>query len=689
MLESGSICSETKKQDFSEWLTAVDAAGKGNDLAALLSMFYEQGWQGKDKIISIFRSKADEVVFPALEHALRNNDNAGLRNAAMEIYVGLGSRSLPTLLDLLKDGNEEVRCFSAVMLGRIKSPAAIPGLINALSDQDLNVKHAAIEALGQIKDKKAVGPLIEALQSDMWIQFPAAVALGELGDPAAVASLISLLDMPGANVPAIQALGKIGDPVALGPLSRFLEDDEESLRQWALDAVAAIASREAVKNRYIELSEKAEGLLIETLKSESLKAKRNAVIVLGAARSRKALPLIASLIPDRDLREDAIEAVVAVGGEAALDTLTELGQDQDPLVRRAVVMGLAGIGTKRGMKAIIPFLHDASEEVRMEAALALARFGSNEAKSPIAKMLSTAKDAAYEAEKNAIEAYRILTTDRVVPFEFDPSEMLRLRDYISESIGIHYDDDRLNVLYHRLSPLAVSAGFRSLAEYYRFLINKPKDDAEIYRLAGQLTNNETYFFREVNQLKAFVGLLLPDMVRKKRERGEKTIRLLSAGCSSGEEAYTAAILLEELGIREAGCSYEMIGMDIDASAIEAALKGRYPARSFRVSLNGLEKKYFAQDGEWFVLNEHIRRAVSFKHGNLLNIPPSIGRFDVILCRNVLIYFSDSSVQRAADSLYRLLESPGYLLLGHSESLCRVNTDFAPLRLEGVVVYQKA
>lgn len=687
MSEIGATC-ETKKQGFAEWAAALDeAASRTDGLTTALAMFYEQGWRGKEKVISLFQSRPDELVYPVLKSGIRDDDNAGLRNAAMEIYVGLGLRSLPRLLALLKDSNEEVRCFSAVMLGNLKERDVIPDLIDALGDPDLNVKHAAAEALGRIKDARAVLPLIDALKSDMWLQFPAAVALGELGDRRAVQPLVGLLDMPGANVPAIQALGKIGDPSAIDPLCPFLEDEEESLREWALEAVAAILSRGTYVYRSIKLTKKAIGLLLDTLKSESLKAKRNAVIVLGKARVDEALPVITGLIADRDLREEALEAVVSIGGEKALDTLISYGRDSDPLVRRAVVAALSGIGTDRGMKAIIPFLSDPVEEVRIEGALGLARFNSDEARQAVEGMLAAIKGSAYEAEKKALDAYATITSGRASPFAFDPRDVLPIRDYISDRLGLYYGDERLNVLHHRLSPLAVSAGFRSLSEYYRYLAARQGSPDDIYRLAAQLTNNETYFFRETEQLKAFIQAFLPDLIKTKAG-SSKTIRILSAGCSSGEEAYTTAILFEEAGIRASGCNLEVVGMDIDGHAIETAKQGRYPTRSFRGRMNDLVQRYFMRDGESLVLNERVKKAVSFRQANILEAAHAYDAFDVILCRNVLIYFSDPSVERAVNNFYRMLMPGGYLLLGHSESLCRVNTEFVPLRIEGAVVYQK-
>jgi HEAT repeat protein len=127
------------------------------------------------------------------------------------------------------------------MLGTMQDRDAIASLIKTLADPDMNVKHAAAEAPGKIGDPRAVEPLIDALSTDMWFQFPAAITLGYIGDSRAVDLLISLLEMPGVNVPAIQALGKLAHP-QLGPLSGLLDEEEPSLREWSLEAVAASSS---------------------------------------------------------------------------------------------------------------------------------------------------------------------------------------------------------------------------------------------------------------------------------------------------------------------------------------------------------------------------------------------------------------------------------------------------------------
>ena len=284
-----------------------------SSFSALLEAFYTFDTRGRDGVIAAFREAADSFSYPVLESALKNNENDRVRNAAMEIYVALGKRSLPFLISLLNDADEEVRTFSGVMLGTMQDNGAVPSLIKALADPDMNVKHAAAEALGKIGDPRAVEPLIDALATDMWLQFPAAIALGDIGDSRAVGPLISLLEMPGVNVPAIQALGKIAHPAALVTLSRLLDEEEPSLREWSLEAVAAILARWPDSASDLRLTQKTARAMIETLCSSSLEARRNAAIVLGCCKVREVLSFLVELSTDRDMDDVARKALARIG----------------------------------------------------------------------------------------------------------------------------------------------------------------------------------------------------------------------------------------------------------------------------------------------------------------------------------------------------------------------------------------
>jgi HEAT repeat protein len=290
-----------------------DALNTEEALISLFETYYDCSSEERTAIGARVGAKPDDLIYPALEQALRNDAKANLRNAAMELYVSFGSRSLPRLAQLLTDADEEVRTFSAVMLGTMGHREAVPALISALVDADLNVKHAAAESLGRIRDDRAVLPLIEALTGDMWLQFPAAMALGELADSRAVRPLVALLEMPGANMPAIQALGKIGDPAALGPLGKLLEDEEPSMREWTLEAVAAIFARWPDSGDNLPVSPRVSGFLLETLSSNNHEAKRNAAITLGCCRIQEALPALVGLCTDRDFGEVARKALARIG----------------------------------------------------------------------------------------------------------------------------------------------------------------------------------------------------------------------------------------------------------------------------------------------------------------------------------------------------------------------------------------
>lgn len=282
-------------------------------LKVLLETFYDQDASGKERAIACFQDAPDEMVYLLLEKALRSNENDRLRNAAMELYVALRARSLPFLIALLGDEDEEVRTFSGVMLGAVKDSAAVPALIKALADQDMNVKHAAAEALGKIGDRRAVEPLIEGLATDMWLQFPAAIALGEIGDSRAVTPLISLLAMPGANVPAIQALGKLAHASSLEPLAAFLAADEPALREWALEAVVETFARNGVIAVPL-ISRSAKQFLIDSLTLDRPSVRRNAVIALGYFGVRECVTALRALTGDEELSEAARLSLSRIDG---------------------------------------------------------------------------------------------------------------------------------------------------------------------------------------------------------------------------------------------------------------------------------------------------------------------------------------------------------------------------------------
>lgn len=278
----------------------------------------------------------------------------------------------------------------------------------------------------------------------------------------------------------------------------------------------------------------------------------------------------------------------------------------------------------------------------------------------------------------------------IYQFHLTEMEFRLFRDFIHEKFGIYLKDEKRSFLQMKLHPRVNALGLNSFSEYFQLVKYGPDGARELSRMISYLTNNETYFFRETPQLDVFRDVLLPELREKKLARNEKKIRILSAGCSTGEEVYTLAMLAFETGGFFWGWDLQITGMDIDEKALETARGGVYYDRSFRMTDNGYRKKFFAPNSGNFETRDNIKRLTSFVSGNIAEprIWEAHGNFDIIFCRNVLIYFSDAKIKTVIDNFSKALEAGGYLLLGHSETLTGMSNDFEPKRFPETIIYRK-
>jgi chemotaxis protein methyltransferase CheR len=275
--------------------------------------------------------------------------------------------------------------------------------------------------------------------------------------------------------------------------------------------------------------------------------------------------------------------------------------------------------------------------------------------------------------------------------ELSEEEFRLLRDFIHEQFGLYYDDGQRSSLRARLAGRLSLLGLLSFEDYYRYLRFAPGRAEELQRMVSHLTNNETYFFREMPQLQVLADTVLRRLKEGKAETGERTLRILSAGCSTGEEALTLAMIVYESAQFFWNWDVKVFGMDVDPEALEKARRGTYHQNSLRgVGPEKLER-HFLRDGKEVKVKDSIRRLVTFRPGNLLEAESYEGLYplDVIFCRNVLIYFSDASIRRVAGIFHEALGPAGYLFLGHAESLARITDTFTPIRFQGAMLYQKA
>jgi chemotaxis protein methyltransferase CheR len=219
-------------------------------------------------------------------------------------------------------------------------------------------------------------------------------------------------------------------------------------------------------------------------------------------------------------------------------------------------------------------------------------------------------------------------------------------------------------------------------------------EAELRNLLNLVTVTETCFFRDASQFRLLREHILPALMseRSTRTNSAKRIRIWSAGCSSGEEAYSIAITLDAMGLfqRYPDWSIEIIATDLNTMALDQARRGVYTERAVRNVEGRLLDDYFVRDGNTFALNEGIKARVTFEFGNLTKTPmPSTGPQDIVFCKNVAIYFRPEVTRKLLEGLYDTLAPDGYLLLGHAESLWQVSDDFTLVEHDRAFCYRKS
>ncbi len=279
----------------------------------------------------------------------------------------------------------------------------------------------------------------------------------------------------------------------------------------------------------------------------------------------------------------------------------------------------------------------------------------------------------------------MIEREETVPLSDDVFRLLR--DLIKDYCGLYFDDNSKYLIERRLSKRVKSHHLNDFRDYYRLLLYDKRKDEELSFIIDVLTVNETYFFREMSQLKTLSEEILPEL--KNTNRDTRKIRIWSAGCSTGEEPYTIAMLILEQGYFF-GWDIEILGSDINQRVLQHARRGIYRKNSFRTTEEHFIEKYFSHENNLYRINDNVKQLVNFSCLNLLD-PFKIkfvGNMDVVLCRNVLIYFNQEARKKVIRNFYERLVNGGYLLLGHAESLMNVSTDFTLKHFKNDMVYQK-
>ena len=267
-------------------------------------------------------------------------------------------------------------------------------------------------------------------------------------------------------------------------------------------------------------------------------------------------------------------------------------------------------------------------------------------------------------------------------------DFLKFKEYFYRRTGINFESSKRYFVDKRLSGRIAATSTDTFRNYFTFLRFQASGE-ELQHLTNVMTVNETYFLREEYQFRCLVDSILPEIVGRKFNT--KPVRIWCIPSSSGEEPYSIAMYLLEHwpGINQ--WDVEIVSSDIDTSILRRARAGLYSARSIDKVPGRWLQKYFKRVGDEYQLCEDVRNAVEFTRVNLSETADTIKyrNFDVIFCRNLLIYFDDVSRKTATDAFYESLKAGGYICLGHSESMSRTSSLFKVRKFPEAIIYQKS
>lgn len=266
-------------------------------------------------------------------------------------------------------------------------------------------------------------------------------------------------------------------------------------------------------------------------------------------------------------------------------------------------------------------------------------------------------------------------------------EFRNLCDFLYRRTGMLFTESKRYYVERRVIDRMAAKGAARFAQYFATL--RSNADNEIEQFVNAFTVNETYFYREEHQLKCMTSDLLRERLRCK-PRAE-ALRIWSVPCSTGEEPYSIAMWLLQNWPQVDDHDIEIVASDIDTCALEAAREGLFGKRSLMRLAPDLVAKYFAEKStEQWRIREELRQSVRFTMANIVEASETRphGIFDIIFCRNVLIYFDDTSRRLAAENLYENLAPGGFICLGHTESMSRISPLFEVCRFSDAIVYRK-
>jgi len=276
-----------------------------------------------------------------------------------------------------------------------------------------------------------------------------------------------------------------------------------------------------------------------------------------------------------------------------------------------------------------------------------------------------------------------------------------ISQYVFDVCGIVLGEDKQYLIEQRLSPILGELGCNTFADLSHKLSSGTSNFFVREKMLNAMTTNETSFFRDEHPYVAFREKIMPDMLDRVKERKERSwqrrgakVNMWSVAASSGQEPYSMAMIIadvislkspDEISLEDFG----ILGTDISSKVLSKAMEGRYGSLEVARGLTSeMRNRYFLLDGDSYLINEKLRSIVNFKTFNIQESFMQIGSFDVIFCRNILIYFTDDAKRKILSQLWHVLAPNGYLLLGAAENMYNLNNDFTTERYGATTIYRK-
>jgi chemotaxis protein methyltransferase CheR len=269
-------------------------------------------------------------------------------------------------------------------------------------------------------------------------------------------------------------------------------------------------------------------------------------------------------------------------------------------------------------------------------------------------------------------------------FSFTEADFNRVRSVVHAHAGIHLADSKQNLVYNRLARRLRALGFDDFQSYLSYVEGDGKDE-EFTHLINAITTNLTFFFRENHHFEFLQQELFPALIKKNADT--RKVRIWSAGCSTGEEPYSLAIVAKEC--LPSGWDVRIDASDLDTNVVETGKEGIYSIEALKGVTQERVKRWFLRgsgaNGGMVKVKPELKELIRFQQVNLMLDWPWSEQFDVIFCRNVVIYFDKPTQQRLFSRYHQALKPDGHLFIGHSESLYKVSEQF---KLLGKTIYQK-